>query len=104
MTAKSIAAPLPHFTEALHSEVPPFPQHLRSATRWLLQRFTRTANTVERVLAVEDRVAIGPKKSLMVVRCHGQRFLVGTCGDTIGPVIEVTPPKPPRRNRMEREA
>lgn len=99
MSAKTIAAPLLPFTQA-----PPLVRHLRGAIHWLVQRFTRTASTAERVLAVEDRVAIGPKKSLVVVRCHGQRFLIATAGDTIGPVIEVAPPSSsPRSVRRPRK-
>ena len=106
MSAKTIAAPLPHLTEA-----PPLLRHLRNAARWLLQNFSRSAIPATRALVVEERVAIGPKKSLVLVRCRGQRFLVATAGDTIGPVIEVGPPKPASkpspgtvRVRREREA
>lgn len=98
MSAKIIAAAPPNSAEA-----PPFTQYLHRIQRALLGRFAATTPT-QRALAVEDRVAIGPKKSLLVVRCHGQRFLVATAGDTIGPVIEVVPPKPARRQRTERSA
>lgn len=84
MSAKTIAAPLPNFTEA-----PPLVRNLRRAVRWLMGRFIPAARTAERALAVEDRVTIGPKKSLVVVRCRGQRFLVAAAGDTIGPIIEI---------------
>ena len=104
MSVKTIAAPLSSFAEAPLAGVPPFFRSLRSVAHWLLRRFTPTASSAPRVLAVEDRVTIGPKKSLVVVRCHGRRFLIATCGDTIGPVIEVTPALSPHRNRREREA
>lgn len=94
MSAKAIGAQLPNF-----AEVSPLVRNLRRAARWLAGRFIRPATCAERALAVEERVAIGPKKSLMVVRCHGQRFLVGTAGDAIGPVIEIAEPKPVRRTR-----
>lgn len=94
MSAKTIAAQLPNFAEAS-----PLLRKLRRAARWLTARFVRSATCAERALAVEERVTIGPKKSLMVVRCHGQRFLVGTAGDSIGPVIELAGPKPARRAR-----
>lgn len=99
MSAKSITAPPPVFVEA-----PPFVRLLRTAAYRLVQRFTRTANAAERVLAIEDQVAIGPRKSLLVVRCHGRRFLVATAGDTIGPVIEVAATRPARRQSRERKA
>jgi flagellar biogenesis protein FliO len=97
MTAKTIAAAPPNFTRAP-------PQHLRGAMRWLIRRFTRAADPAERVLAVEGRIAIGPKKSLILVRCHYQHFLIATAGDTIGPVIEVAQSKARRVPRMEHEA
>jgi flagellar biogenesis protein FliO len=72
--------------------------------RWLLKRISPAAGCAERVLAVEERVTIGPKKAMVLVRCHGQRFLVATAGDTVGPFIEITSPKASRRPRREREA
>jgi flagellar biogenesis protein FliO len=99
MSAKTIAAALPDFPAN-----PLLVEHLRNAGRWLAQRFSSRAHSAERVLAIEDRVVIGPKKSLVVVRCHGQRFLIATAGDSIGPVIEVAAAKPARRTRREREA
>ncbi len=107
MSTGIVAAAPPEFTHAS-----PLARYFRSAARWLLVRFTRTAHSAERALVLEDRVAIGPRKSLVVVRCHGQRFLVATAGDTIGPVIEIAPRKSPaqsssrseRRTHKEHEA
>lgn len=98
MPAKTMAAHLPSLTEA-----PPLAQYLRNAVRSLLKKINPAVSSAERSLVLEDRVTIGPKKSLVVVRCHGQRFLVATAGDTIGPVIEVAPPAAVRRTRRERE-
>jgi flagellar biogenesis protein FliO len=92
MSARTIAADLPTLIEPS-----PFAQHFRSVLRALLRKFVSRAGTDERVLAVEARVAIGPKKSLVLVRCHGRRFLIASAGDTIGPVIEVGSAKPGRR-------
>lgn len=99
MSTKMIAAQLPRF-----AETPPLVRHLRNAARWLLRRISPAAAGAERALAVEERVVIGPKKSMVLVRCHGQRFLVATAGDTVGPFIEIAPPKAARRPRREREA
>jgi hypothetical protein len=99
MPAKIIAAALPNVPQA-----PPFARHLRDVARGLLGRFTRAAGTADRALVLEDRVAIGPKKSLVVVRCHGQRFLVATAGDTIGPLIKLAAPRARRAPRKERGA
>ena len=103
MPAKTMVAELPNFAGG-----PPLAKHLRNAVRWLRKIFSPAAGSAERALAVEERVAIGPKKSLVVVRCHGRRFLVATAGDTVGPMIEISPPESPsravRRSRKEREA
>ena len=99
MPTKMIAAQMPIFAEA-----PPFVRYLRNAMRWLMRRISPAAAGAERALAVEERVAIGPKKSLVLVRCHGQRFLVATAGDTVGPFLEIASPKAARRIRREREA
>lgn len=94
MSAKTLSAQLPNF-----GEVSPLIRNLRRAGRWLAGRFAQSPASAQRALVVEERVAIGPKKALMVVRCHGQRFLVGTAGDAIGPVIEIAGPKPARARR-----
>jgi flagellar biogenesis protein FliO len=99
MTAKTIAAGPQNFAEAS-----PLAQHLRCAMRWLIRRFTHATDPAERALAVEERVTIGPKRSLILVRCHGQRFLVATAGDTIGPVIELAQSKATRSLRKEHKA
>jgi flagellar biogenesis protein FliO len=98
MSTKLMAARLPKFAEA-----PPLAKYIGNTVRWLLRRVSPAVSSAERALAVEDRVAIGPKKALIVVRCHGQRFLVATAGDTVGPFLEIAPPKLARRRR-EREA
>lgn len=72
--------------------------------RLLVVRLKPAARSAERVLAVEERVGLGPKKALMVVRCHGQRFLVATAGDTVGPILELAKPKVARPTRRERES
>ena len=97
MPAKTIAAGPSDLRQG-----PPFARHLRSVARALLSKFTGAANPIDRALVLEERVAIGPKKSLIVVRCHGQRFLVATAGDTIGPLIEIAAPRPRRSPRRER--
>jgi Flagellar biosynthesis protein, FliO len=98
MSAKSIAAPFPPLVEAS-----PLAVRLRRVLRLLAQRIFPAKSSAERALAVEDRIALGPKKALIVVRCHGQRFLIATSGDMIGPVVEVAAPqsipKSARRSR-----
>lgn len=99
MSTKIIAARFPNSIET-----PPLAKHLRNALLWLIRRASPAAARAERTLAIEERVSIGPKKSLVVVRCHGQRFLIATAGDTVGPFIEIAQPKAARRARREREA
>lgn len=57
--------------------------------RLLLDKLARAAGPAQSALSIEERLAIGPKKTLMVVNCHGKRFLVATAGDMIAPLIEI---------------
>lgn len=84
MATKAVAVP---FSNPFRSS--PLVNNLRRLLIFLRGRIAHAASAPERVLAVEDRVAVGPKKSLLVVRCHGQRFLVGVSADAIGPLVEV---------------
>lgn len=84
-------------------EASPLVRFLRSAILRLFGRLKPAARSAERALAVEERVGLGPKKALMVVRCHGQRFLVATTADGVGPILEIAGPKPARRTRRERQ-
>ncbi len=84
-SAKTLASPIPGLPHA-----PPLVRGLQRVVLRLMGRLSAAERTAERALAVEDRVAIGPRKSLVVVRCHGQRFLVANAGDTIGPIIAIT--------------
>ncbi|MGH9586260.1 MAG: flagellar biosynthetic protein FliO [Acidobacteriaceae bacterium] len=99
MSAKILTAGFPKFAGES-----PLAKHIRNLGRWLLQRVSPVASARERALVVEERVAIGPKKALVLVRCDGQKFLVATAGDTVGPVIEIVPQKAARRSRKGREA
>ena len=40
-------------------------------------------------LFIEERITIGPKKTLTLVNCAGRRFLVAAAGDFIAPLIEI---------------
>ncbi len=98
MAVKGFATPRPNPIEAS-----PVARFLRGAFLSLRGRLKPAARCAERALAVEERVALGPKKALVVVRCHGQRFLVATTADGVGPILEIAGPKPARRARRERE-
>ena len=99
MSAKTIATSLPAITER-----PPLMQHFGTAVRALFKKLAPAANSSERTLAIEDRLALGPKKSLVVVRCHGQRFLVATSAESVGPIHKLAGPKATRRFRTENKA
>ncbi len=86
------------------AEISPLAGQIRKAGRWLFQRVSSSAGSAERVLAVEERVSIGPKKMLLLVRCRDQQFLVATAGDGVGPIVEVASRKPVRRSSKERKA
>lgn len=97
MSAKIMVAGLPG-----PIEMSPLAKNIRKAGRWLIQRVLSATDATERVLAVEERVSIGPKKALVLVRCHSQQFLVATAGDNVGPIIEIPPRKTARRSGKER--
>jgi hypothetical protein len=99
VSVKSIAAPWPGVVEAS-----PLARAVRDAARRLFRRFFASERCAERGLAVEERVGLGPRKALVVVRCHGQRFLVATSGDAVGPILEIAAPKPVRRARKGSDA
>lgn len=99
MSAKATATLLPAITER-----PLLMQHFGSAVRALFKRLAPAANSSERILAIEDRVVLGPKKSLLVVRCHGHRFLVATSAESVGPILKLAEPQAARRIRTGNKA
>lgn len=84
MATKPVVVPFPNPLKTA-----PFMKALRRLWQIARMRLTHGSSAPERALAIEERVTIGPKKSLLVVRCHGQRFLVGVAADTVGPFLEV---------------
>jgi hypothetical protein len=96
MSVKSLSAPWPNPVEAS-----PLARLIRSAVLGLFGRLKPAARCADRALVVEERVALGPKKALVVVCCHGQRFLVATTADGVGPIFEIAGPKVARRTRRE---
>jgi flagellar biogenesis protein FliO len=46
-----------------------------------------------RELKVEERLSIGPKKSLLIVYCRGERFLVASGAENISSVLPLSPSK-----------
>jgi hypothetical protein len=66
-------------------------ESILSRVRNTFQAFLRTSETPERLISLEERLVIGPKKTLMLVNCAGRRFLFATAGDSITPFVEVRP-------------
>lgn len=99
MSIKIMTTELPNIFE-----ISPLAKCIRNGTRWLVRHVSPAASSAERTLAVEERVSIGSKKMLILIRCCDRRFLVATAGDSVGPFIEVAPRKNARRSRKDREA
>ncbi len=55
--------------------------------RRLLLKMKPAVFTRSRTLRVEERLALGPKKSLTIICCRGERFLVASGADTITAVL-----------------
>ena len=81
-----------------HSDVKP--EAPAGLAAWLLMhfagrlrvRFPRMGRARdERRMKLEETLALGGKRQLMLVTCDGQRFLVGTGGDGVGTIVAVTP-------------
>jgi flagellar biogenesis protein FliO len=47
---------------------------------------------VETALRIDEKLSLGPKKTLFLVACSGKQFLVATGADTIVSMVEVTAP------------
>ncbi|HEX3472672.1 MAG TPA: flagellar biosynthetic protein FliO, partial [Silvibacterium sp.] len=69
----------------------PAAQRIVRLMRLAFEKLSWTAQPSERYLSIEERLAIGPKRTLMLVNCRGRRFLLAMAGDTISPMIEVRP-------------
>lgn len=44
----------------------------------------------ETALRIDEKLSLGPKKTLFLVACRGKQFLVATGADTIVSLVEVT--------------
>ena len=60
--------------------------------RHTFRAFLQTPEAPRRLLSVEERLAIAPKKALILVNCDGRRFLLVTAGDSILTPVEVKTP------------
>ena len=60
----------------------------RAIRHFLNARMSSALKTRE--LRVEERLSIGPKKSLLVVYCRGERFLVASGAESIHAVLPLS--------------
>lgn len=49
-----------------------------------------TSALKSRELRVEERISLGPKKSLSIVYCRGERFLVASSAESIHAVVALS--------------
>jgi flagellar biogenesis protein FliO len=52
-----------------------------------------------RMLSVAERLDLGPKKSLLIVNCGEQRFLLASSAAGITAMLEISSPQLERRER-----
>jgi hypothetical protein len=60
--------------------------------RWLRSlagRFIERSQPGDRSLFIEGRLTFGPKKQLLLVSCHGKRFLMASSADSVTSLVEV---------------
>lgn len=60
----------------------------RTVRQFLTAKMTSALKTRE--LRVEERLSIGPKKTLLVVYCRGERFLVASSAENINAVLPLS--------------
>ena len=68
----------------------------------LMARFTRSSRSgSESVLQIEEKLSLGPKKMLYLVRCRQKEFLVAAGADTIVSMLEVLAEAPQRKAAVQ---
>jgi hypothetical protein len=66
-------------------------RRISGLARFGIEALFGTSRSSDRLLSIEERLVIEPKKTLFLVNCLGRRFLVGTAGSSICPMFEVRP-------------
>lgn len=64
-------------------------RRLADLLRAVSRRMSQAREDAERHLRIDERLNIGPKKSLLLVSCCGQRVLVAVAGETVTTLLEV---------------
>jgi flagellar biogenesis protein FliO len=64
-------------------------RRLADLLRAVSRRMSQAREDAERHLRIDERLNIGPKKSLLLVSCCGQRVLVAVTGETVTTLLEV---------------
>lgn len=57
--------------------------------RSLAGRFIERSQPGDRSLFIEERLTFGTKKQLLLVSCHGRRFLMASSADAVTSLVEV---------------
>ena len=64
-------------------------RRLADLLRAVSRRMSQAREDAERHLRIDERLNIGPKKSLLLVSCCGQRVLVAVAGETVTTLLEM---------------
>jgi flagellar biogenesis protein FliO len=88
----SLSSPsLPSVDDQVHLLPNPVNQVTPGWLTKLMGLLGKRLHAAERALCIEEQVAVGGKKSVTLIVCHGRRFLLASSGDAIAPLIEVQP-------------
>jgi flagellar biogenesis protein FliO len=92
MTEKAIAA-----TPRKDTDNQSLRQQLLGLLRRILRSFQQPPEARQFIMSIEQRIAVGPKQSLILVNCAGRRFLLAMAGDSITSPVEVNSSLKPAR-------
>lgn len=87
-----------HAMSITRGAIPRGPDLTSGLIRWLRRFWTAPANQAS-LLTIESRVNLGPKKSLVLVSCCGQRVLLALSGDSVTTLKEIESPRQPAARR-----
>ncbi len=66
-------------------------EKLLRCVRVMFRGLLRTSEASQHVMSIEQQIAMGPKRTLMLVNCAGRRFLLAMAGDSVTAPVEVGP-------------
>lgn len=65
-----------------------------------LARWLRRATVAEGALAIEGRLELGGRKSLVLVRCCGKKFLIASGADAVTQLLEIEQDATPMETKL----